>query len=350
MADITAAMVKELRERTQAGMSDCKSALVEAGGDMTKAVEILQKKGAAKAVKAAGRVAADGAIAAVVSSDGRTGAIVEVNCQTDFVAKGDDFQAFAKLCASTALANKTADAAALEAVVVDGKSLKEHADGMTAKSGEKHAIRRVAYFEAQGAGLIASYIHFGARLGVLLELTTEKGSSPEARELADELTLQVASMNPRYVVRTEAPADTQAKQKEIFAGQLKTEEDEAQAEVDAWKARMAEEGADSDAVKDKLKALEKKAASLSGRPAAAKEKIVEGKLNKWLAEATLTEQTSVRDNTKTINAVVADFAKANGPTQVARFARFELGEGIEKAAAKDFATEVAEMAAAAQKS
>jgi elongation factor Ts len=350
MAEVTASMVKDLRERTGAGMMDCKNALVEAGGDMAKAAEVIQKKGLAKAVKAAGRIAADGAIVSSVSSDGQHGVLVEVNCQTDFVARGDDFKNFAKTVAEQALASSVKDVEALQNLSVGGKTLREQADALTAKSGEKHAIRRLERFDVGAHGVVTTYIHHGARLGVLVELASEKGATPDTREFADEIALQVASMGARFVRKEDAPKDSVEKQREIFVAQMKNEEDEAVRELDEWKRRMAEEGGDhSDKVKEHLKTLEKKANAIKSRPEPARANIVDGKVGKWLSEMTLLEQASVKDTSKTIAQLLADFAGKNGKTNVARIARFELGEGVEKAPAKDFATEVAEMAAGAAK-
>ena len=352
MAEITASMVKELRERTGAGMMDCKNALVEAGGDQAKAAEVLEKKRKGRVEKAAGKIAADGAVVTALSADHTRGAIVEVNSQTDFVARGEDFQTWSNHVAQKALEARAGDIAALEAQTVDGKSLREIADHLTAKSGEKHAMRRVAYFETKpGEGVVTAYIHAGARLGVLFELHTAKGATPEARELADELALQVAgSTGTRYVRREDVPADSLAHQKEIFGAQMKIEEEEAHAEVDAWKKRMEEEGAEhSEAVTQRLKDLEKKANGLTSRPQATRDKILEGKVATWLKESVLLDQISIRDSKKTIAQLLTEFSAKHGKTDVGRFARFELGEGIEKGPTKDFATEVAEMAAASQK-
>jgi elongation factor Ts len=350
MAEITAGMVKELRERTGAGMMDCKSALVEAGGDMAKATEILQKKGAAKAVKAAGKIAADGMVVSALSPDFQKGVLVEVNCQTDFVARGDEFKAFATTVADKALSSGVADVAALENVQADGKSLKDLAEELTTKSGEKHALRRMERFEVQAPGVVVTYIHHGSRLGVLAEVSNAAGNTPAVREFADSVALQIASMGPKYVRRDEAGADVVAKQREIFAGQMQNEENEAVAELDEWKRRMDEEaGEHSEAVVKRLKDLEKKVAGLKSRPEAAKAKILDGKVAKWLTEITLLDQASIMDSSKTIAQLVSEFESAHGKTEIRRFARFELGEGIEKGPAKDFASEVAESIAAAQK-
>jgi elongation factor Ts len=319
---------------------------------MAKAAEVLEKKRKGRVEKAAGKIAADGSIVATVSSDKTRGAIVEVNSQTDFVARGEDFQTWANHVAAKALEARAGDIESLEKQSVDGKSLKDIADALTAKSGEKHAMRRVAYYEVKpGTGVVTSYIHAGARLGVLVELASEKGVTAESQELADEIALQVAgATGTRYVRRDDVPQESLAKQKEIFAAQMKTEEDEALAEVAAWKQRMAEEGAEhSEAVVQRLKDLEKKAAGLTGRPQATRDKILEGKVATWLKESVLLDQVWIKESKKTIAQLLNEFSGKIGKTSVTRFSRFELGEGIDKGPTKDFATEVAEMAAASQK-
>ncbi len=346
MADVTASMVKELRERTGAGMMDCKNALVETAGDMAKAVEAIQKKGLAKAVKAAGRVAADGAVGSAISPDRTHGVLVEVNCQTDFVARGDGFQGFVKTVAAQALANAklgSGDAAlaALEAMTVDGKTLREIADAHTAASGEKHAIRRVERYDAGANSVVATYIHHGARLGVLVEVASTQGNADAAKEFAEEIALQVASMSPRFVKRADVAATVVDKQREIVAAQLKTEGEEAQAAFDDFKKRVAEEGGEvSDKVTAHLKDLEKKALAHQNRPEAGKQRILDGKLEKWFNEVVLDEQPSVKDSKKTIAQITKE---TPGGLEIRRFARFELGEGIDRGPVKDFAQEVAEM-------
>lgn len=350
MAAITASMVKELRERTGAGMMDCKNALVEAGGDTVKALEVIQKKGLAKAVKAAGRIAADGAIVTAMSADGLHGVLVEVNCQTDFVSRGDEFKSYADSVVRAALENSYADVEALNQHSVGGKSLREHAEALTARSGEKHAIRRMQRFDVSGKGLVASYIHQGARLGVLVEVEANEGSVDAVRDLADELALQIASMGPRFVCKEDAPKEVVDKQREIFIAQMKNEDSGTIAAFEDFKHRMEAEGGEpSDKVKEHLEGLEKKATNAKARPEVARAKILDGKLNKWLNEMTLLEQASVKDSSKTIKQLIADFVGKHGKTEVKRFVRFELGEGVDKGPAKDFATEVAEMTAASQK-
>jgi elongation factor Ts len=349
MAEITAQMVKELRERTGAGMMDCKNALVEASGDTVRAVEIIQKRGLAKAVKAAGRIAADGMIVAAVRPNGDEGVLVEVNCQTDFVARGQEFQKFAQLVGRSALEAGASEASELEAVAVEGKTLREHAEALTAKTGEKHAIRRVAHHKLTGPGVVTSYIHHGARLGVLVEVG---GSVDGSRALSDEIALQVASMGPRYVRRSDVPQQALDKQREIFSAQMKTEDDEAIAACEDFQRRVEQEGGGhSNEVTEHLRSLEKKAAAVRARPEAAKAKILDGKLAKWLTEIVLLDQASVKEEHKgkTIAQLLEQASAGGSRVEVRRFARFELGEGIERGPTKDFATEVAELAAASQK-
>ncbi|MDP3275110.1 MAG: translation elongation factor Ts [Deltaproteobacteria bacterium] len=337
---ITAAMVKQLRERTGAGMSDCKNALIEADGDFDKSAEILAVKLRGKVENRSGRIAAQGSVLTAISEDKKSGVIVEVNCQTDFVARGDGFKAFAESAVKAALASGAADIAALEAVMVDGKSLKETADELTGKSGEKHAIRRVARLTS--SGLIASYVHFNSQIAVLVAV--EGGS---AAAVADEVTLQAASMKPLYLQRSEVSDEVKAKQRELFAMQIKAEEDDAVAEVEAWKKRMAEEADNvTEAVEKVLADLEKKAKGLQARPQQAKDKILEGKINKWFTDVVLLEQPSVKETKKSVADIIADLDKT---AKVTHCVRFEVGEGVEKAEVKDFAAEVAEMEAKAAK-
>jgi elongation factor Ts len=371
MAEITAAMVKELRERTQAGMMDCKKALQESGGDMAAAAEILAKKGLTKAANKAGKVAAEGLVHALLSADGRDGVLVEVNCQTDFVAKGDDFKGLLAKAANAALAHRTADAAALNAVVVDGKALQEHADELTARSGEKHAIRRVVHYAAPGTNLLKTYIHHGSRIAVMVEVASSSVGDARVQEFADDIALQVASMSPLYLQKSDVPGDTLSKQREILGALMDKEDAEALAAPEQfvevirgklveWAREEEREVGDLDAAfNEHMARSEKDAATLDGmrkvaekvraRPAVQREKILDGKVAKWANEVTLTEQVSVKESKKTIGQLQSELAKAVAGTAVVRFARFEVGEGIEKAPTKDFATEVAEMAAAANK-
>jgi elongation factor Ts len=341
MATITAAMVKQLRDRSGAGMSDCKGALTEAEGDLDKAFEILQVKLRGKVENRAGRVASEGAALTEISADHKTAAIVEVNCQTDFVANGDGFKQIARLATKTALSSGAADLASLEAATADGKSLKELCDELTAKTGEKHAIRRVE--RVTSAGHIGSYVHFNSKIAVLVAVEGDG----DLATVADEVAIQVASLKPLYVRRDEVSADEIAKQKELAAAQIKAEEDDAAAELAAWETRMQEEAdAVTDAVRAKQADLAKKVKSLSSRPQQAKDKIIEGKVNKWMTDVVLLDQASVKESKLSVAAFIATL---NKNAKVTKVVRFEVGEGVEKAPTKDFATEVAEMEAKANK-
>lgn len=300
MAEITMQAVKELRERTQAGMSDCKSALTEAGGDMEKAVEIILKKGLAKSAKRAGAVASEGEVRSAISADGKTGILVEVNIQTDFAARNDDFRAFVGKVAEIALgAPEGADLSAQP--FGNGKSVQDQANELTGKIGEKIAVRRWVKFVAKN-GFVKDYVHMGGKIGVLVEV--EADAKPEAVKFAEDLAMQAAAMSPLYLKRDEVAADAIEKQKDIY------------------KAQLAEEK----------------------KPEAAWPKIIEGKVNKWFTEVCLLEQESVLEPGTKIDQVRANAAKAAGvAVNVVRFARFERGEGIEKKQ-DDFAEEVAKMA------
>lgn len=343
MATITAAMVKQLRDRSGAGMSDCKGALTDADGDLDKAFELLQVKLRGKVENRSGRVATEGAALTEVSADAKSAAIVEVNCQTDFVANGEGFKQFARLAAKTALATGAADLAALESANVDGRTLKELCDDLTAKSGEKHALRRVE--RVTTTGHIGSYVHFNSKIAVLVAVEGEG----DLATVAEEVAIQAASLKPSFLHRSEVSADEIAKQKELAAAQIKAEEDDAAAELAAWEKRMQEAQDPSeitDAVKAKQAELAKKAKSLSSRPQQAKDKIIEGKVNKWMTDVVLLDQYSVKEGKLQMTAFIATLNKS---AKVTRFVRFEVGEGAEKVATKDFAAEVAEMEAKANK-
>jgi elongation factor Ts len=285
MADITAAMVKELREITGLGMMECKKALEEAGGDMKKAEDILRIKSGAKASKAASRVAAEGVIGAYLAPGNKLGAMVEVNCETDFVAKNQDFLAFARGLAETVARENPADVAALSALTVGGENVEAKRQALVQKIGENLAIRRFVRYET--AGTLASYLH-GARIGVLVDL--ESGDETLGKDLA----MHIAASKPVCVSRDQIPAELIAREREIYSAQ----------------------------------------AAESGKPANIVEKMVDGRIAKYLAEVTLLGQPFVKDPEQTVEKLLAA-RKA----KVARFSLFVVGEGIEKKTA-DFAAEV----------
>ncbi|MCG3208090.1 MAG: Elongation factor Ts [Anaerolineae bacterium] len=284
---ITTEDIKQLREMTGAGILDCKKALQDADGDLDQAVETLRKKGLAAASKKASREANDGLVSAGISADGKIGAMVELNCETDFVARTDDFQNFAAALLRQVMEQPlhTVDAL-LEAPFVGnpGRTVGQELTETIAKLGENMRVPRVARFELGGSGVIDSYIHIGGRVGVLVEVSGP--ASPELAELAHDVALQVAAASPRFVTEAEVPAA------------------EIEAEKNIYRAQIAE---------DK-------------KPDNIKERIVEGKLNKWYSEITLMNQVFVKDNDLTIAKLLQQKSKALGSEiKIERFARFELG-------------------------
>ncbi|HEU4618577.1 MAG TPA: translation elongation factor Ts [Gammaproteobacteria bacterium] len=286
--EIKPALVKELRERTGAGMMDCKKALVDANGDMEQAVEVLRKSGQAKADKKAARVAAEGTV--VVKSEGSRHAIVEVNSETDFVAKDANFRRFAERVADSILAHSPADAVSLLRSPADKGTLEDSRLELVTKVGENIGVRRFEVLES--ANTVGSYVHMG-RIGVLVEL--EGGDESLARDLA----MQVAAASPRYVTPDEIPKEALEKEREIFRAQ----------------------------------------ASQEGKPPQIVEKMVEGRLRKFVDEVTLLGQPFVKDPDQRVR----DLLKAS-KARVVRFLRFEVGEGVEKQQV-DFAKEVASLSA-----
>ena len=295
MANITAQMVKELRETTGAGMLDCKKALQEAEGNMEKAIDLLREKGLSKAAKKADRVAAEGLVTIEVNADNTAAAIVEVNSETDFVAKNEDFKVFVKEAAQMALGTETNTIEALLAEThAEGKALKDVLNDRIAKIGEKLDFRRFEKITTEGQ--IAGYIHGAGKIGVLVELLDER-----VLTMGKDIAMQVAAMNPKYVSRDDVDQSYIAHETEVLTAQALNE----------------------------------------GKPANIVEKMVKGRLEKELKEVCLLEQTFVKDSDLTIKKLVANVAKEVGSDiQVGRVVRFEVGEGIEKKE-ENFAEEVA---------
>lgn len=278
MAAITASMVKELRTSTGAGMMDCKKALTEADGDMAKAVDILREKGLSQAAKKAGRIAAEGAVVSYVSEDGKVGVIVEVNCETDFVGHNEGFQTLAKSIAKQVAVAVPADVDALLASEMDGKTVKDLVTEAVAKIGENISVRRFERFES-AEGQVYSYIHGGGKIGVLVDM---KGGDAE---LGKDVAMQVAAANPSYLNRDQVPAAELEHEKTVLSEQARNE----------------------------------------GKPEKIIEKMVIGRINKYYKEVCLLDQEFIKDGDLTITKLL----KSKG-AEVARFARFQLGEGIEK--------------------
>ncbi len=307
MAQVTAAMVKELREQTGAGMTDCKKALSETDGNMEEAVEILRKKGQAKAVKKESRIAAEGLCC--IASDGETrAAVVEVNSETDFVAKNETFQQFVNAVAKQAV---NSDAADIDAFLEEkwnedaSKTVKEALVDKIAVIGEKLNIRRFEKIVAS-EGCVATYVHGGGRIGVIVEARTSVVNDA-VKEALTNIAMQVAALNPKYVATADVSEEYKAHEKEIIAAQI------------AQDPKMA------------------------GKPEKVIEGAVNGRLNKELKEVCLLEQVYVKagDGKQTVAQYVAQVAKENAADlSITKFVRFETGEGIEKKN-EDFAAEVA---------
>lgn len=289
MAEITAGMVKELRERTGLGMMDCKKALVEAGGDMEKAIEDLRKASGLKAAKKAGRTAAEGIVMSRVADDNSYGVLVEVNSETDFVARDDSFLGYAGTVVNQAFEHKESDVAKLLA-----GGLEDTRSALVQKIGENINLRRVAVVEAD---VVDTYVHSNNRIAVLVAL--KGGDAAMAKDIA----MHVAAANPMVIRAADVPAEVLDKERDIYAAQ----------------------------------------AAESGKPADIVAKMVEGRVRKYVAEITLLEQQFVKDPDQTIAALL----KSAG-ADVVSFVRYEVGEGIEKDVV-DFAEEVAAQAAAAKK-
>jgi elongation factor Ts len=298
MADITASMVKELREKTDAPMMECKKALTEAGGDMAKAEEILRVKLGNKASKAASRVAAEGVVGIHIAADGKLGAIIEVNCETDFVARNDDFLAFTKALAELVAKHNPADVAVLSGLTLNGATVETTRTALVGKIGENLSIRRFVRVDAKGK--LAAYIHGGAKIGVLIDVLIDVAEGDE--QLAKDLAMHIAASKPKALDATGVSADLLDMERRIAVE----------------KAREA------------------------GKPEAMLEKIAEGTVQKYLKEVTLLGQVFVKaeDGKQTIEQLL----KQKG-AQVVGFTLYVVGEGIEKKVS-DFAAEVAAQAAA----
>jgi translation elongation factor Ts len=289
---ITTALIKELRERTGAGMLDCKKALEENGGDIEKAIDWLREKGIAKAAKKSGRVAAEGLVFAAVSADRKKGAILEFNSETDFVAKNDEFKTFGEKLVQLSLEHDLTSEDELKAFELEGKKVEDNLTELIAKIGENMNIRRLKLVSTDG--FVETYIHLGGKIGVLLNVSGE--ATPENVEKAKGVAMHVAAMDPKYLNSDQVTADDLEREKEIARHQLQQE----------------------------------------GKPENIIEKILEGKMRKFYEENCLVNQKYVRDDSVTIEKFIA-------PSSIISFDRFKVGEGIEKEEA-DFAAEVAAMA------
>ncbi len=297
----TAQDVKALREKTGCGMMDCKKALVEADGDMDKAVDILREQGLAKVAKKASRIAAEGVAFATTSADNKVGVVVEVNAETDFVAKNADFMAFVETVAKTIIENNPADIDALMACKADGADMTVD-ELLTEKIqviGENIKIRRFTRFE----GACVSYVHAGGKIGVLVNFDTDLGDKDEFVVCGKDVAMQIAALGTQYLNRDDVPAEVVEHEKEVMKAEVIN----------------------------------------SGKPEAIADKIVMGKINKFYKENCLVDQEFVKDNKQTVKQYVDSVAKSlGGAITIKQFVRFEKGEGLEKRQ-DDFAAEVASM-------
>lgn len=298
---ISAQVVKELREKTGAGMMDCKKALSEANGDMEKAVEVLRERGLASAAKKSGRIAAEGLVETYISEDKKVGVIAEINCETDFVAANDEFVALAKNVTKQAVLTSatTVEALLAEKYIADENvTVQDALTALIAKLGENMNVRRFEKFTIE-KGVVQSYIHGGGRIGVLVELSTENVSDV-VFEVAKDIAMHIAAANPQFLNKDEVDIDTLNKEKEIYRVQALNE----------------------------------------GKPEKIVDKMVEGRIQKYYKEACLVEQVWVRNPDYTISKLLQEKSKEVGSAiTITKFVRFERGEGIEKIV-EDFAEEV----------
>jgi len=304
---VTAAQINELRKATGAGMLDCKKALEETGGEFEKAVDFLRTKGLAAAAKKAGRAATEGMVAAFVSDDLKSGVLLEINSETDFVAKNDTFQAFVASIGRHILATSPTDVEAMLTQTFSGdasKTVQTYVNGSISIIGENIQIRRFAKFDVQGDGCIGSYIHAGGKIGVLVQIASPAVSAANKDLLQGflkDVAMHTAAAAPSFVSRDQVPTEVLDREKEVYRAKAKE----------------------------------------SGKPDAIIEKIIDGQINKYYADICLIEQPFVKDTDKTIQQVTKECGTAaGGNVAVTRFERFVLGEGLQKKES-DFAAEVA---------
>lgn len=279
----TAKDVMTLRDKSGAGMLDCKKALTDADGDLEKAAELLRERGIAKAIKKEGRIAAEGVVGAYVCDKCGVGVLVEINCESDFVSHGEKFHGIVDAVAKVIAENKPADVDALNACALEGATVKDYITNATAVIGEKISIRRFEIYETNGK--IETYIHMGGKVGVMVEAADFKAG---AEETLHDVALQIAASKPGYVRENEVPADVIAKEKEIMLVQMQNDPKNAK------------------------------------KPKEILEKIIDGKMGKFYSENCLLDQPFVKDDSQKVSQVIGN------KFTVVRFTRFEMGEGIAK--------------------
>lgn len=295
---ISAKAVKELRDKTGAGMMDCKKALTQANGDMEEAIAVLREKGLASAAKKSGRIASEGVIATFVSEDRKNAAMIELNCETDFVSANADFIQLANDIAKLAATNTVETIEDVKELSYNGKTVQDAVTTLISKLGENMNLRR---FEKMSSpeGLVSSYIHMGGKIGVLVQVNAEKNTE-EVSSVARDVAMHVAALNPEFLDRTSVDEKTIQGEREIYRAQALNE----------------------------------------GKPEKIVDKMVDGRINKFFKEVCLVNQVFVKNPDFTVEKYVADQSKKHGKIELVKFTRFEKGEGIEKEEV-DFAAEVA---------
>ncbi len=284
MADISAGLVKDLREKTGAGMMDCKKALVEAGGDMDKAADLLRERGVAKAGKRAGRTTSEGRVIAMVAADGKSGALVELNCETDFVAKTDDYEALGAELARRVCENDPAEVDALLALSGEGGTLNDQLVAAIAKLGENIQVRRIARLSVEDKGTVSAYVHAGGKIGTLVGARADDPSDAAVQALVHNVCMHVAAVGPASLSRDDLPSEMVEKERQMLSKQAEAE----------------------------------------GKPANIIEKMVEGRISKYFKEVVLLEQPLVMDAETTIGG-----AAKNAGATISGYRRFQLGEDLE---------------------
>ncbi|MBR5309886.1 MAG: elongation factor Ts [Oscillospiraceae bacterium] len=301
----TAQDVKTLREMTECGMLDCKKALIETDGDMEKAVEFLREKGLASVAKKAGRIAAEGIVLVFGDEAKKASVAIEVNSETDFVSKNEDFRSFVKLAGQAVIDNNPADVEALLACVVDGRTVNEHLQDRQLKIRENLKVRRFVRYE----GDVATYVHGGGTIGVMVKFATDVADKEGFAEFGKDIAMQIAAANPAYLCEHCVPAEVIEHEKEILFAQISNDE------------------------------------KLANKPDAVKEKMVDGRIGKYYKENCLMNQEFVKDPDLDIKGYVEKVAKElGGSIKITEFVRLEKGEGIEKKQ-ENFADEVAKQMA-----
>lgn len=351
MGEITAKLVKELREITDAGMMDCKNALVEVGGDIKKAIEFLREKGLSKAAKKADRVAGEGVISIKVSPDFKKGSLLEINSETDFVAKNDGFMDLVNKSTELVFGNVIKEASALESHSIDGQNFSEYLKTQIAKIGENIVVRRIASFEVSGNQVVNAYLHHNKRIGVLINVKFKNEANREkVANLGREICMHIAAMKPQFLDSSEFSKDFIEKEKIAIKAELEKENEELARLKKPLKTIpefISKAELSDEVIKNKEAAL-KEELKKQGKPEAIWDKIIPGQLDRFKADSTILDQRLtllgqffIMDDKKTIAQVLEQKSKElNDEISVVEYIRFELGEGVEKKA-EDFAAEVA---------